>query len=122
MSRLLRLLCLTLAVAFMASLSLHGPADALDQLEHVADRAAAAHGLEVSGHGHSDCGEEGEETAPGHHHHSADSHSFAVADRTGADLGVARTARAVDWPQDRLPAGLGAAGPDQPPKRTLTLA
>ncbi len=125
MTRLLRLFCLTLAVAFMASMSLHGSADARDQVEHMADEIAAIHGVEVSGHAHPDCGQEvGEtsETAPGHHHHNGDSHSVTLADRAGGSLAASRTTVTIAWAQQRLPDGLSGDGPDQPPKRTLTLA
>ena len=125
MTRLLRLFCLTLAVAFMASMSLHGSADARDQVEHMVDEIAAVHGVEVSGHAHPDCGQEAAETgetAPGHHHHSGDSHSFALGDRTGGPMAASRATLALAWSQHRLPDGLLGDGPDQPPKRTLTLA
>lgn len=122
MPRLLRLLCLTLAVAFMASMSLHGSADARDQVEHMADGVAAEHGVGVTGHAHPDCGQEAGETAPGHHHHSGDNHSFGFADRAGLAFAVTASKAANAWPQDRFPDGLNGDGPDQPPKRTLTLA
>lgn len=122
MTRFLRAICLTLLAAFMASLVLHAPADALDMAEHTADAVAEAHGLEVTGHAHPDCGDERGDTVPGHHHSGADNHGVAILDHGQSASARLTATHVLDWPQDRLPLGVGSDGPDQPPKRLLTLA
>lgn len=122
MNQLVRTFCLMLAVAFMASMMLHGTAEAHDQAEHTTDEIAAHHGLEVHGHAHPDCSERTGETAPGHHHHNGgDTHSSAVPDKTGLVLAIAGSRTSPQWPQDMMPNGLSGSGPDQPPKRMRTI-
>jgi len=122
MQHWLKALCLTLCFAFVASSVLHAPADVRDLIEHQADEVAAHFGVEVSGHAHLDCGQEaGGDTPAGHHHHNGDNHSGVLLDRPGAALTLVDTSLAAAWPQDRVPDGLAGSGPDQPPKRLLTL-
>ncbi len=125
MTQLVRTVCLMLAVAFMASLMLHGQSEARDQAEHMADGIAANHGIEVHGHSHPDCSEktgEAGDTAPGHHHHNGgDTHSFAVPDKAGLVPAVAGARTSPRWPQGSMPNGLSGSGPDQPPKRMRTI-
>jgi hypothetical protein len=122
MNQLIRTFCLMLAVAIMASMMLHGPSEARDQAEHLADEIAEQHGVEVRGHSHPDCSESAGETAPGHHHHNGgDTHSFAVPDKAGLILAIAGARSSPQWPQDMMPNGLSGSGLDQPPKRMRTI-
>lgn len=117
-----RTFCLMLVVALLASMMLHVPSEARDQAEHLADEIAAHHGVEVQGHAHPDCSEKTGEPAPGHHHHNGgDGHSFAVPEKSALIPDLVGSREALRWPNDPILNGLPSTGPDQPPKRTLTV-
>ncbi|MDH4384859.1 MAG: hypothetical protein QE280_05395 [Caulobacter sp.] len=122
MDKLVRTFCLTLVVALMASMMVHAPSEARDQAEHMADQIAELHGVDIQGHMHPDCSEKTSEPTQGHHHHSgSDSHSAAVPERSALVLAVAGARATLRWPNDAMLSGLPSPGPDQPPKRTLTV-
>lgn len=122
MNQLVRTFCLMLVVALVASMTLHAPSEARDQAEHMADKVADHHGVEVQGHAHPDCSENTGETPPGHHHHnSGDSHSFAVLEKSALVPAIVGSRETQHWPNDPMLSGLPSPGPDQPPKRTQTV-
>lgn len=125
MPRLLRLFCLLLAVAFGAAMTPYGPADARDQAEHLEHGVAALHGVDVSGHSHSDSAEAGPDDQPAsgqHHHHGGADHSFALSDKPGLAPALTTSLAELGWPQGLAPDDLAPPGPDQPPKRTPTVS